>query len=482
MLLWSPSLPTNCAPRSRIFSLPVRWKSRTPTAGLPSAPLLWEIRGAESKPLLHLVEQSDAHVILAVERFGQSRPDRLELARVENRRSARSISREDFSDRLRRILGEQFPDEEVEKLSVAADLEHTLSRVYVRGVSRSGNRRCAFLAVPEGESPEAIDSSLTYALLWLDRARQIRANRNLSTLRLIVPQGKSPALANRLGAVSRQLAVQIYELNSLSESLECVDPCANGNVSTWLVPRRESQALLERSREQLEAIVALAPEAITCHAVPAEQKVVLRFRGLAFACWEQGRVYSGVAARMEELTPATQRRFQQLISDLQRFRDLGAQDARHALYRAQPERWMQSLIARDVTRIDLSPDPGHVYEQVFAQAAGQHGVLDLLTVTRTRRLAILELKASENPDLPLQAGDYWHRVRRHQEEGHFARYGYFAGLEVQSLAPLVYLVAPALRFHATTDTLLKYMTPEMEVIRVGLTENWRRGIRVVMRQ
>jgi len=49
------------------------------------------------------------------------------------------------------------------------------------------------------------------------------------------------------------------------------------------------------------------------------------------------------------------------------------------------------------------------------------------------------------------------------------------------MAPLVYLVAPALRFHPTTDTLLRYLTPEMEVVRVGLAESWRGGVRVVMR-
>jgi len=41
---------------------------------------------------------------------------------------------------------------------------------------------------------------------------------------------------------------------------------------------------------------------------------------------------------------------------------------------------MQTLVHQDVTRIDISLDPGHVYEQVFAQVAGQHGILDLLCV------------------------------------------------------------------------------------------------------
>ncbi|HTZ33910.1 MAG TPA: hypothetical protein VMH31_15735 [Methylomirabilota bacterium] len=462
----------------------------------PSGPLSWEVRGDEAKPLLHLwadncnltrrvlgiLEKSDTRVTLSAERFGKSRPDRLEIVRVNFQRSVKVISREDFCDRLARVLAEQFPDEEVEKISVAADLEHTLSRMYVRGISRKGSTRCAFLAVPEGESPDTLDSSLTYALLWLQRARQVAANRNLSFLRLIVPEGKSGALAYRLGALSPQLAVRVFELNSLNERLEHVDPCANGNVSTWLVPRHEAQQLLDRSEGMLAPIVALEPEAITRHAVPAEQEVVLRFRGLAFARWREGRVHFGITATMEELTGVTQRKLEKLLAYLRQYRNPCARETRHALYRAQPERWMQSLIAQDITRIDLNLDAGHFYEQVFAQAAGQHGVLDLLTVTRSRRLAILELKASENPDLPLQAGDYWQRVKRHQAEGHFARYGYFSGLELQALPPLVYLVAPALRFHPSTDTVLSYLSPELEVVRVGLAESWRRGIRVVMRQ
>jgi hypothetical protein len=56
------------------------------------------------------------------------------------------------------------------------------------------------------------------------------------------------------------------------------------------------------------------------------------------------------------------------------------------------------------------------------------------------------------------------------------------GVELQKTPPLVYLVAPALRFHPSTDELLKFLSPELEIVRVGLAESWRRGLRVVMRQ
>jgi hypothetical protein len=39
-----------------------------------------------------------------------------------------------------------------------------------------------------------------------------------------------------------------------------------------------------------------------------------------------------------------------------------------------------------------------------------------------------------------------------------------------------------LRFHSVTGILLEALSPQIAVVRVGLTESWRRGIRVVMRQ
>jgi len=58
------------------------------------------------------------------------------------------------------------------KVSIAAGLgAFPLARLCA-GISRKGMAHYAFLAVPDEETPEALESSLTYGLLWLDRTRQ----------------------------------------------------------------------------------------------------------------------------------------------------------------------------------------------------------------------------------------------------------------------------------------------------------------------
>jgi hypothetical protein len=98
--------------------------------------LVWEVRGAAQKPLLHLwperhnftrrvlaiTAHSEQRLALAVERFGRARADRLEFVRLEFDPSPRDLSREESCAHLGRVLAEQFPDETLESLTSAPDL------------------------------------------------------------------------------------------------------------------------------------------------------------------------------------------------------------------------------------------------------------------------------------------------------------------------------------------------------------------------
>jgi hypothetical protein len=134
-----------------------------------------------------------------------------------------------------------------------------------------------------------------------------------------------------------------------------------------------------------------------------------------------------------------------------------------------------------------------LYSQVPALSSGDRGMLDLLTLDRNGRLAVIELKADEDLHLPLQALDYWIRVRvlnadRQSTQGSdrrlsaFERQGYFTGAEVSPLPPRLLLAAPALRIHPANEPVLRYLSPEVEWELIALSEHWRRELKVVFRK
>ncbi len=169
-------------------------------------------------------------------------------------------------------------------------------------------------------------------------------------------------------------------------------------------------------------------------------------------------------------------------------RDYGNLDTRldppHTPSTAPPEKPEQILEARvreNLETIDATLRPAPVYGQAPTFAAGERDVIDLLAADRYGRLAVVELKASQDLHLPIQALDYWMRVRWHTERGEFAARGYFPGIPLTAQAPRLFLVAPALEFHPTTETILRFFSPEVEVERAGLAVEWSQRLRVVLR-
>jgi hypothetical protein len=52
---------------------------------------------------------------------------------------------------------------------------------------------------------------------------------------------------------------------------------------------------------------------------------------------------------------------------------------------------------------------------------------------------------------------------------------------VSPAPPRILLVAPALEFHSTTETVLSALSPLIEVTRAGLAADWRSELRVMFR-
>jgi len=449
---------------------------------------LWSSERNLTRRVLRIREQSDDRIVLEVRRFGGAKAGKLEFLRTDSPRAAARITRDEFRTRLQRVLAEQFPDAAIDPLAASPDLEHSLSGVYARGRMQEGSREWAVMAVSPGESAAAVEGILTSGLLWLDATRSRAQSRAVEGLRLFVPQGAGQPLLALCCGLSPNARVEVFEFRDQCNRVQKMAASNEGNAQGWLVPKREVDATLAEAREAAGGIHALAlhlPPAgheIALRFVNANGEVALCFRGLEFARWSREGIVFGLGSRRERLTSESEPELDHLVRQIDSHRDSLSTRTSHSLYRAAPERWMETMVQEDPTRVDAQLDPAFLYSQLPAMGAGERGVIDLLGVTRRGRLVVMELKASEDMHLPMQAVEYWLRVRQHQREGDFERYGYFAGKQLDRKPPLVYLIAPALRFHSSAETILRYLSPEIQVTRIGLNETWRRGLKVVFRK
>jgi hypothetical protein len=205
-----------------------------------------------------------------------------------------------------------------------------------------------------------------------------------------------------------------------------------------------------------------------------------RVRGIEFAEGSGGDLSFG----MSERRPAGRHHaaeIERLVEELDRARTPDAADREHPLYRQAPEAWLESQVRAGIETLDASLLGDPVYGQTPVIAGGERGIIDLLAADHSGRLTVVELKASADLHLPLQALDYWIHVKWHLDRGEFTPAGYFPGIELRSEPPRLMLVSPSLEFHSTTEAILGYFPPAIEVERIGLAVEWRKGLRVMFR-
>ena len=428
---------------------------------------------------------------LSVMRMGQAKPSVLEIHANADRRtpSARRVMRAQFQRLMERLIAKTFPGWTLGKFSSAADLEKSLGPAYTRGWVRRGQQYFAVLGVSGAETQATIDAAVSMAILWLEQCREKFADRAVVEGACVcVPQGHGSAVRLRLAHLDRTAAKwRMFEIEAHNESMEEVDTYDIGNLATRLVHCPHSDQVRERMKHSIARIRAAIPQAAAV--ITTASEVSFRLLGLEFARARAGasrgfrieeKIYFGPGAGEIELNEEMEPLFREMIARLleTRYR----RERNHPLFRMDSERWLESIVQRDVSVLDDRLDPSCVYAQVPAFAATDRAMIDLLGVTRQGRLAVIELKADEDLHLPIQGLDYWARVRWHHRRGEFQAHGYFPGRELSPDDPLLIMAAPSLHVHPTTDKLLRHLSPEIEWKLLGLDERWRDGVRVVFRK
>lgn len=441
-------------------------------------------------------------------RMGAAKPEALEFVPSSDRRTptTRDTARRRYMRLLERVLAQRFPGAKVDGMRSAMDLEHSFGPAYARGRLLQGAAGHAVIGVGASESGATIDGVLTLGILWLDYCRKhSESRRHFGGLKVVVPAGFERTTAERMAWLNHSAAdFQLFTLDERSEELAPVDIRDIGNIESRLVHAFSPQAAIERCQAGIDSVLALLPpggrERVELYP-RSTSEVGLLLHGLEFARVRRGagahsfaqqdEITFGAGANETPLNDESEPLARELIARLFASRH---SDGEHndALFRLQPERWLESRLRMALPELLPNLRGDCVYSQVPALSSSERGMLDLLALDREDRLTVLELKANEDLHLPLQALDYWIRVRALNQDRRadsagrmlsaFERMGYFAGTEISPRPPRLLLAAPALRIHPANEPVLRYFSPEIDWELIALSEQWRSELKVVFRK
>ena len=425
-----------------------------------------------------------------------SRKMRAEVSSIQliPRTSAKAITatirtaRQMRCERLATLASQSLFGSVVERLSLSRGTKPGQPGRNAQVLLKTRRARIAVTGPVVSSQPSAVDAFLSSSLLWFRRTSDRVKPPYVEQLWLIVSPELLKPLLYRV-ALLRSSLKDLIKVFTVDEDLTLLTetPCPDKD-DLWRRKLARFPPVAATTASELSlAIVAEAPEAIDI--VHSRHGETLRYFGLPFArvrsLLGREKVWFGInRANRRLLDESTMNDWHNLLHDLREHRSASALDHRHAFYRAAPEAWLESLLRRDITKLD----PGLIIAPLHAQFRTARGAklgirpIDLLALRQDGQLVVIELKVSEDREHVLQGADYWRRVEAHRRRGHIARAKLFGARTIRDEAPLVYLVAPTLRVHPAFQTLAHCISSDIEIYRFDINEDWRTGVRVMRRE
>ncbi len=388
---------------------------------------------------------------------------------------------------LAQLASGLLPGVKIERAKLSAGMRRGQPGRYARILLRLKHHRIAVTGSMAASKPSDVDAFLSSALLWFGRTGERARAPYVQQLWLLVENELVKPLSLRIALLRPSLrnAIAVYELDRAWSELSQV-ACPDLEELWRKRLTRFRPIAPPATSESAQEIIAQAPDAIDV--VQARHGETLRYFGLPFArvrrLMDSELVWFGIeGSRRRLLDEKSAHELAVLLRKLDEHRSASASDHRHALYRTAGEAWLESLLRRDISKLDPGLIVAPLHAQFRTARGGRLGVrpIDLLALRRDGRLVVVELKVAEDREHVLQGADYWQRVEAHRRRGHIWRARLFGDRLISAESPLVYLVAPTLRVHPSLQTLARLIAPNVEIYRFDLNEDWRSGVRVMRR-
>jgi hypothetical protein len=415
---------------------------------------------------------------IEIERFGSLAGSLtlLDLADVSNRDADRRGSRLKYRERFRSSLQRQFAGYRIAELSTEQDLQHSLSPSFPRALLRRGTSGIA--AIGASEDAFSPNDALSFGLIWLDHLRRRDPKVGINTLAIFLPTGLEATTCHRVRHLSPNAAQYLVFVHQANDETQ-VNPLDYQNFDTRLpIAMQPLSGASQRTIEWVDRLLSI--EGVERRDRP-DGSVSLAVRGIEFARVRDDELLFGLDRKHAAGSDAHLMETARIGQEIARMRNFRAIDRSNPIYLRHPEAWLESQVRAQIEMLDAMICPHPLYGQVPQFAAGERGIIDLLGVDRDGRLAVIEIKAAEDIHLPLQALDYWMRVKWHLDRGEFSGRGYFPGSGLSNVAPRLILLAPSIEYHPSNETILKYFSTEVPVERVGVGLEWRKELRVMFR-
>jgi hypothetical protein len=397
------------------------------------------------------------------------------------------VARQVRCEQLAQLASGVQPAAKIERASLSPGMRRGQPGRYARIILRLKHHRIAVTGSVAAGKPSEVDEFLSSALLWFARTSERSGAPHVQQLWLVVEKDLLKPLTIRIALLRASLrsAITIHQLDQGWTELSTV-VCPDLEELWKRRLARFKPIAPPAPSDSAQAIIAGAPEAIDL--LQARHGETLRYFGLPFArvrrLMDTERVWFGIdGSRRRLLDEESEHEWVLLLNDLHEHRSSWASDRRHALYRTAAEAWLESLLRRDISKLDPGLIVAPLHAQFRTARGGRLGVrpIDLLALRRDGRLVVIELKVSEDREHVLQGADYWQRVEAHRRLGHIWRARLFGERRIRDESPLVYLVAPTMRVHPSFKDLALLIAPNVEMYRFDINEDWRSGVRVMRR-